>query len=161
MIIRKKFRFGERPNNLDDTNLRITPEDAQNLESYVSTIKHTLSILRQEIDAVKAGKLEVIGEVFEEKSKALKWLELHTPLVEPFLNHDLAGRLKIKEHLSELRQRIEEDGTILERMAIAAKTIRREVEKITKRNGLENVYGQSGQKLSGSPSAKASLDQEL
>lgn len=161
MISRKKFRFGERPTPASSTDLQLTQEDAQNLESYISTIKQTLAILRREIDGVKAGELEVVGEVFEEKSRFLKWLELRTPLVEPFLNHEFAIKLKIREHLSELKQSIEEDGAILSRMAIAARTILREVEKINKRNGLDNVYGQSGQRLSGASSGKASLDQEL
>lgn len=161
MIPRKKFRFGERMEAAPSAGLTLMPEDAQNLENYVSKIKETVAILRREIEDVKAGKLETVGEVFEEKSKILKWLELRTPLVEPFLNHEFALRLRIKEHLSELKQSIEEDGAILSRMAIAARTVLREVEKINKRNGLDNIYGQSGQKLSGAASGKPSLDQEF
>lgn len=161
MIARKKFRFGERIGAGGAAEIPLTQEDAQNLETYVVRIRETIAILRHEIDGIKAGNLEVVGEVFEEKSKVLKWLELRTPLVEPFLKHELASRLKIREHLAELRSSIEEDGAILSRMAVAARTVRREMEKITKRNGLDNVYGKSGQKLSNTGSGKSGLDQEL
>lgn len=162
---RKKFRFGERPDTApsveNESTIALTPEDAANLDDYVSKIKETVVILHKEIDAIKNGELEVITNVFDEKSKILKWLELRTPLVEPFLNHEFAQKINIKGHLAELKRSIEEDGAMLSRMAVAARTILREVEKINNRNGLGGVYGKSGQKVAGNTGPKMRIDREL
>ncbi len=161
----KKFRFGERmdaPAQGGTANqIPLTRQDELNLDEYVGKIKETVTILRNEITAIKNGELEVVSNVFDEKSKVLKWLELRTPLVEPFLNHDIARKLKIKEHLGELRKYIEEDGVMLSRMAVAARTILREVEKVSNRNELGNVYGKSGKKMSANSSGAPGIDREF
>ncbi|KAJ02020.1 flagellar biosynthesis protein FlgI [Sulfitobacter mediterraneus] len=161
----KKFRFGERmdaPVQGGTANqMPLTRQDEQNLDEYVGKIKETVTILRSEITAIKNGELEVVSNVFDEKSKVLKWLELRTPLVEPFLNHEAAKKRNLKKHLAELKKFIEEDDAMLSRMAVAARTILREVEKITNRNGLGGVYGKSGRKLSDAPKGKMRIDQEF
>lgn len=163
MIARKKFRFGERQEAPiePDALTALTARDEANLDAYVDKIKETVTILRQEITAIKNGELEVISNVFDEKSKVLKWLELHTPLVEPFLNHEIAQKSNMKRHLADLKKEIEEDGAMLSRMAVAARTILREVEKINNRNGLGGVYGKSGQKVSDAPGTKMRIDYEF
>jgi ABC-type phosphate transport system auxiliary subunit len=163
MIPRKKFRFGERQAapTAPDALIALTAKDEANLEAYVAKIKETVAILREEISAIKAGELEVISNVFDDKSRVLKWLELHTPLVEPFLNHEIAQKSNIKRHLTDLKKEIEEDGAMLSRMAVAAKRILREVEKINNRNGLGDIYGKSGQKVSGVSGRKMRIDYEL
>ena len=161
MIPRKKFRFGEREAVNPAAPIALTNEDAQNLDAYVGKIKETVTILRREIDAIKAGELEVVGQVYEEKSKVLKWLELRTPLIEPFLHHEAASNLGIREHLAVLKKNIEEDDALLSRMAVAARTVLREVEKITNRNGLSGVYGKSGHKRGAATGGAVNLDQEL
>ncbi|GAA6176185.1 flagellar biosynthesis protein FlgI [Sulfitobacter pacificus] len=163
MTLRKKFHFGERAttDSKAEAPIALTAEDEANLDAYVDKIQETVAILRKEITAINEGELEVISNVFEEKSKILKWLELRTPLVEPFLNHDIARKLKIKEHLGELRKYIEEDGVMLSRMAVAARTILREVEKVSNRNELGNVYGKSGKKMSANSSGAPGIDREF
>ncbi len=163
MTPRKKFRFGKRPETAanSDALIALTKEDEANLDAYVGKIQETVTILRKEITAINNGELEVISNVYDEKSKVLKWLELHTPLVEPFLNHDIARKLKIREHLADLKKNIEEDGAMLSRMAVAARTILREVNKIRDRNGLGDVYGKSGQKLSSKTGGKMRIDREF
>jgi hypothetical protein len=161
MIPRKKFRFGDRDASKSSAQLQLTAEDEQNLDAYVTKIKETVTILRKEMDAVKEGELEAVSNLFDEKSRVLKWLELRTPLVEPFLNHEFAQKLNIKGHLIELRKYIEEDGAMLSRMAIAARTVLREIEKINNRNTLGGVYGKSGQKISNATGGRINLDEEL
>lgn len=161
----KKFRFGERMENPASPGtpgqITLTREDEQNLDDYVGKIKETVSILRSEITSIKNGELEVVSNVFDEKTKVLKWLELRTPLIEPFLNHEAAKKRNLKEHLADLKKNIEEDGAMLSRMAVAARTILREVEKINNRNGLGGVYGKSGRKLSDASKGKMRIDQEF
>ncbi|MGC1504531.1 MAG: flagellar biosynthesis protein FlgI [Sulfitobacter sp.] len=163
MTLRKKFRFGERPqtDTKAEAPIGLTAEDEANLDAYVDKIQETVAILRKEITAINNGELEVISNVFDEKSKILKWLELRTPLVEPFLNHDIARKLKIKEHLGDLKKYIEEDGAMLSRMAVAARTILREVEKISNRNELSDLYGKSGKKMNAHSGAKMGIDREF
>lgn len=162
MIPPKKFRFGERMEQANQAGqMVLTAEDEQNLDAYVGKIRETVDILRKEIAGIKEGNLEVVSEVFEEKSKILKWLELRTPVVEPFFHHDFAQKLNIKGHLAELKNKIEEDGALLSRMAVAARTVLREVEKINNRNNLGGVYGKSGQKVSGEKAQRVNVDREL
>ena len=161
----KKFRFGDRSNaaqqNAPAGELTLTPEDETNLLDYMSKIKETVDILQYEIAAIKKGDLAVVGEVFERKERALKWLELRTPLIEPFLNHEFSEKLMIRKNLSELKKNIEEDDAMLSRMAIAARTILREFEKIINRNGLNGVYGKTGQKLGKTSTLQMSVDQKF
>jgi flagellar biosynthesis/type III secretory pathway chaperone len=162
----KKFRFGERRDSAAGPvkvpgQIALTAEDEQNLDAYVVKIKETVAILRKEINAIKGGELDVVSNVFEEKSKILKWLELRTPLVEPFLHHEAAQKRNIKTHLAELKKHIEEDGAMLSRMAVAARTILREIEKINNRNGLGGVYGKTGEKLGSASSTKMRIDREF
>lgn len=162
MIPPKKFRFGERLEQAGPAaQMTLTAEDEQNLDAYVSKIRETVEILRREIAGIKDGNLEVVSEVYEEKSKVLKWLELRTPVVEPFLNHEFAQKLNIKGHLSELKGKIEEDGALLSRMAIAARTVLREVEKINNRNNLGGVYGKSGEKVRADKGQQVNVDREF
>lgn len=161
MIPRKKFRFGERDASAPSAQMQLTAEDEQNLDAYVAKIKETVAILRMEMDAIKEGELETVSTLFDEKSKVLKWLELRTPLVEPFLTHEFAQKLNIKGHLIELRKYIEEDGAMLSRMAVAARTVLREIEKINNRNTLGGVYGKSGEKIGNASGGRINVDEEL
>ncbi|MFC6639679.1 flagellar biosynthesis protein FlgI [Sulfitobacter sp. JBTF-M27] len=161
MIPRKKFRFGERDASKPSAQIQLTAEDEQNLDAYVIKIKETVTILRKEMNAIKEGELEAVSNLFDEKSRVLKWLELRTPLVEPFLNHEFAQKLNIKGHLIELRKYIEEDGAMLSRMAVAARTVLREIEKINNRNTLGGVYGKSGEKIGNASGGRINVDEEL
>lgn len=161
MMQPKTYRFADQGRPDQGTEIALTEKDAENINQYVGKIRETVDLLRHEIDAIKAGELEVIGQIFEEKSRKLKWLELRTPLIEPFLDHEFAQKLSLRPLLAELKRNIEEGGAMLARMAIAARTIRREVEKIHNRNGLDNVYGKTGEKLAGGAGQKLKLDQEL
>lgn len=165
MTSRKKFRFGERnktgPHSGDPGTIELTQEDARNLDEYIAKIGETIRLLRLEINAIKDGHLDMVSDVFEEKSRMLKWLELRTPLIEPFLKHEAAKSRNLDGHLTELKKNIEEDGAMLSRMAIAARTIQREVQKINDRNGLDGVYGKSGQKLSQASPGRIRIDRQL
>lgn len=165
MIAPKKFRFGERQPmaTADGTPgpLILTPEDETNLDTYVVKIGETIKILREEIAAIKKGELKVVTSLFEEKSKSLKWLELHTPLVEPFLDHAAAKQRDLKTHMAHLKENIEENGALLSRMAITVKTILREHEKILNRNGLGGVYAKSGEKVSVNAGPEMKIDREF
>ncbi len=165
MTQRKKFRFGDRTEGVlaqgASTEPVLSPEDDANLHEYVVKIDETVALLKFEIAEIKKGNIEVVRDLFEKKERALKWLELRTPLVEPFLNHAVFEKLAIQQKLSELKRNIEEDDAMLSRMAVAARTIMREFEKIINRNGLDGVYGKSGQKLGKTSALNLSVDKKF
>ena len=135
-----------------------TAEDARNVEAYTVKIREILTLLSQEIAAIKSGELERVNELFESKSKLFKWLELRAPLVEPFLGNEIAKKYRLDSLLKELKDRIEEDTLLLSRMAAAAKTIVREVEKANERRGLDGLYGHSGKRADTSSGKNKGFD---
>ncbi|NRB02725.1 MAG: flagellar biosynthesis protein FlgI [Rhodobacteraceae bacterium] len=151
------FRFGKRQTALAATAssgaVLPTAEDMGNIKAYTQKIQEVLTLLSQEISAIKAGELDQVTALFEQKTALFKWLELRTPLIEPFLNNEAAKQHRMDDLLKELRDRIEEDTLLLSRMASAAKAIVREMEKANERRGLDGLYGQSG-KLSDTPKTK-------
>ena len=160
---RKTFRFSQRANasaSSSPNQLALTPEDEDNLRGYVDKIEETIEVLEREIQAIKGGDLGIVSTVFDEKARLLKWLELQTTLVEPFINQPIAQELEIKHHLSRLKKYVEEDSTMLSRMAVAARTILREVEKISNRNELDGNYGKLGQRVSGQSGNNMRVDQK-
>jgi len=160
----RTFRFGQRgtaPEGEAPDQLVLTPQDEENIHAYVSKIHDTIDVLNREVDAIKAGNLDVVSAIFDEKSRALKWLELQTPLVEPFMDHPIMVELEVKAHLKQLKGAIEEDSAILSRMAVAARTILREVKKISNRNALDGNYGKMGQRVSGVADKNMHVDQKF
>lgn len=161
----RKFRFGERrearENATASGDVVLTNEDEQNLDAFAETLKETIQLLREEIEAINSGKLGVVSEFFERKSKLMKWLELKTPLIEPFLPHQTAREKKIHLYLEELKEAAATDGELLSRMSIAARSVVREIEKASDRNGLSGIYGKSGQKLGAASEGNLRIDREF
>lgn len=161
----RKFRFGERRDALagspDTAAFGLTKEDKANLDAYAETLLETIELLRTEIEAIHGGHLEIVSELFERKSNLMKWLELKTPLIEPFLSHTSTRENKIPEYLQELKRAVAEDGELLSRMSVAARSVVRELEKANNRSGLTGIYGKSGQKLGGTNEANLRLDREF
>ena len=69
--------------------------------------------------------------------------------------------LEVKAQLKQLKGAIEEDSAILSRMAVAARTILREVKKISNRNALDGNYGKMGQRVSGVADKNMHVDQKF
>lgn len=139
----------------------LTREDQGNLETYARRIGETVTLLRSEVAGIQEGNLEVVGSLYEEKAAALKWIELQTPVVEPFLDSEAARRLNLRGLLADFQKAIEEDSAYLSRMAVAARTILREVEKISSRNSLGGSYGKSGKKLDQTGKNNTGIDREF
>jgi hypothetical protein len=161
----RSFRFGERRSvdgaEAPATALRVTAEDERNIAVFATQVEETVQLLRAEIEAIKEGRLSDVSAMFERKSEAIKRLELQSPLVEPFLQHEVAEKRGLANLLTELKTCIEEDAALLGRMAVAAKTVRREIEKVTNRNSLGGTYGVTGKKRGASADTELSLDQKL
>lgn len=138
-----------------------TVDDHANLDAFSQTLQDAIDLLHEEVDNINAGRLDVVGELFERKSRLLKWIELKMPVVEPFLTHDAATQRKIPDHLQQLRQAADQNSELLSRMSSAARSIMREIERAVERNGLSGLYGKSGEKLGASASGDTGIDQEF
>jgi len=145
----------------DAQSLIPTPDDEANLDAFAQTLLDATKLLREEVDNINAGRLDVVGELFERKTRLLKWIELKMPVVEPFLTHPSAESRNIPELLRHLRLAADEDGELLSRMSTAARSIMREIERAADRNGLSGLYGQSGQKLQDNSGAEMQIDREF
>lgn len=160
----RKFRFGERIALREADQVKgqvLTSEDESNLDAFHLKLKDAIRLLKDEVAAINAGHLGIVSELYEQKARALKWLELKMPLIEPFMSHDSVKKRNIQGSLEELKKMATEDSELLARMSIAARTIVREIEKVSNRNGLSGVYGKSGQKILGPTNPDMRLDREL
>lgn len=162
---RRKLRIGSRMEarltHRDAATMDPTPDDLANLDAFAQTLVDATGILREEIDNINAGHLDVVGELFERKTRLLKWIELKMPVVEPFLTHEEAAQRGIPDLLGHLRLAADQNGELLSRMSTAARSIIREIEKSVDRNGLGGLYGKSGQKLQDGNTTEMRIDQEF
>lgn len=165
MIAARQFRMSARKAQRDSGDqsdgVTATAGDIENIEAFAMKLTEATELLRKEIAAIKGGELHVVGELYEDKSAMLKWLELKMPLVEPFMNQQAALARKLPEKLGALREAVTEDSDLLARMASAAGTIVREIEKATQRHSLNGLYGKSGQKLSDQETGQMKIDREF
>jgi flagellar biosynthesis/type III secretory pathway chaperone len=161
MIATRQFRMGERQRSRTGAADEPTAIDLQNIDAFAAKINETVALLKREIQAINDGDLNVVSEMYEEKSGLLKWLELKRPLIEPFVKKDAAIARRLPELLDELRVTITENSNLLSRMADAAGAVAREIEKATQRHSLDGLYGKSGQKVSDPAVSKMTIDRKF
>ncbi|MCP4821575.1 MAG: flagellar biosynthesis protein FlgI [Shimia sp.] len=139
----------------------LTAEDHHNVETFTAKLEEAILILKDEVADISAGKIQAVSQRYEQKSQLLKWLELRMPLVEPFLQNPLVREFDIPAKLATLRDVAAQDSELLTRMATAARTIVREIEKASTRNELTGLYGKSGKRLAKEGSGRVSLNRSL
>ncbi len=161
MIASRQFRMGERQKSRTGAAGDPTALDLENIDAFAAKITEAITLLKRETGAIKEGELNIVSEMFEEKSGILKWLELKKPLVEPFLGKDAALARRLPELLEELRKTVTENSAMLSRMADAAGSVAREIEKATQRHSLDGLYGKSGRKVGDQTVSKMTIDREF
>ncbi len=159
MIAARKFKMSDRRKAAASG--VPSAQDIENIDAFTVKIGDAVSLLRKEITAINEGNLNVVTDLYDEKSNILKWLELRMPLVEPFMKGDIALTRKLPDRLAEFKQVVQENSTLLSRMATAAGTVAREIEKATQRHSLNGLYGQTGQKISDQNREKLTVDREF
>ncbi|MDK3016716.1 flagellar biosynthesis protein FlgI [Pseudodonghicola flavimaris] len=161
----RKFRIGRRQearrSQADGAGPVLTEEDEANIDAFSAKVGEAVSLLNEEIAAIRAGRLQIVGELFDRKAALLKWLELRMPLIEPFLRHEAVRARGLPVQLAQLQKAVSEDSALLQRMARAAGTIVRELKKASERNGLSGLYGKSGQKIGNSTGGRLRIDREF
>lgn len=161
MIAARQFRIGERKKSRAGGAGDPTSLDLQNIDAFAAKIQEAIALLRKETDAINQGELGAVSDMFEEKSGILKWLELKRPLIEPFIKKDAALTRRLPELLEELRGAVTENSSLLSRMATAAGSVAREIEKATQRHSLDGLYGKSGQKIGDQTVPNMTIDREF
>lgn len=161
MIATRQFRMSERKRTRTGAADDPTVMDLQNIDAFAGKLNEAITLLKKETAAINEGDLNVVSENFDEKSGLLKWLELKRPLVEPFVKKDAALTRRLPELLDELRGAVTENTTLLSRMADAAGSVAREIEKATQRHSLDGLYGKSGQKVNDPATSKMTIDREF
>lgn len=161
MIAARQFRMGERQKSRGGAVGEPSALDLQNIDAFAQKITDAIALLKKETGAIKEGELTVVSEMFEEKSGILKWLELKKPLIEPFIKKDAALARRLPELLDELREAVTENSAMLSRMADAAGSVAREIQKATQRHSLDGLYGKSGRKVSEQTPSKMTIDREF
>ena len=165
MLEKRRFRIGDRREARRSSGQQqgpvLTAEDAGNLDAFAAKLQEAIDLLSMEITAIGEGRLNVVNEIFDDKAAILKWLELKLPLVEPFMTHEGARTRRLPELLTELKDIVGEDSALLSRMAVAAGTIVREMEKARNRNSLHGNYGKTGEKIAKPATPEIHLDREL
>lgn len=139
----------------------VTDKDRQTLEDYADRLTEAVELLRQEIAAIKDGKLEVVNMLYPKKAELLKWIEMRAPLVEPFLTKPAAQEVELPAKLASFKTALQEDGELLERMSGVAASIAREIQKVLNRDSLDGLYGKSGQKLASGNDVRLKLDKQI
>lgn len=165
MLGKRRFRIGSRMQARQVAPAAgatiLTDEDEANIEAFTVRVGEAVALLNEEVTALTEGRFNVVSELFEQKAALLKWLELRVPLVEPFLQHEAAKSRGLPERLAELQAAVSEDSAMLRRMATAAGTIVREIRKATERNGLNGLYGKSGQRIGDQEGGQLRIDREF
>ena len=166
MISQRQFKFAGRkpqatPGGMPQMGLRPTDLDLQNIDAFANKLTEAVSVLRQEIAGINAGELNIVSELYQQKSSILKWLELKMPLVEPFMNDDSVKTRRLPDRLLELKEAVTENNALLSRMSSAAGTIVKEIEKAQNKHSLTGLYGKSGRHLGAQNGRSVRLDKEL
>jgi hypothetical protein len=141
--------------------LILNQEDLANLDAFEKIVVEATEILQLEIAAVKGGDFAIISKLIDNKTSALKSIELQMPLVEPIIRSKHKRAEAISDRLAKLKSVSIEDSDLLKRMAIAASTVVKELNRATDRHSLNGLYGNSGKKITGSVEIEQRIDKRF
>lgn len=136
-------------------------EDDRNLASFQEDAREVTALLREEIAAIHAGRLDSVTALFPRKAALLKRIELLMPVVEPFLKEQLRSDRALADRLSEMKAAVREDCELIERMSLALADVIRDIEKIRNRHSLDGIYEKSGRRVTGAAADLRQIDKTI
>ncbi|MCA0922626.1 hypothetical protein [Pseudooceanicola nanhaiensis] len=101
-------------------------------------------LLRDEIAAVGAGRLEEVNKLFPQKSALLQKLQDASPALEKAAQESGTSAERLREKLRAVQELIRSDLAILERMTHATGEIAKELSRLRERQSLNGLYGSTG-----------------
>lgn len=128
---------------------------------YIEIVEELTELLRHEIDAVERGDVSAIETSLTRKRELLSQIEEASPALQAEIPTDNKVARLLNERLSALREVLEQDLRIVERMGTAARDLATELGRIRKRHGLGGTYSAKGQQKDDPLKPPARLDRSL
>ena len=158
-----KERMAEKRKLIDSgiENIENIPSSDENTQMsfFLESIDRMCDLLKKENNSIKSGNLDIINELFEMKKEGLRIIENRSPIVEHLINH--VNFPEAPEKIKTLKELVDENGVLLERMNAAAKTISSELKKIKNKHSLNGLYEKTGRKINQGNISENKLDQNL
>ena len=140
-----------------DSASTLTAEDRENLETFEQVLARMLGLLGAEKEARMAGDNAAVAGLYEEKARLLKKLELHQPVIEPFLREGGPHVASLRDLIKDLADQLQINGRLLKGVAEASRAILDEVERARNRQSLRGLYDKSGHLRPTEPSDSTGL----
>lgn len=128
---------------------------------YIEIVEELTELLRQEIDAVERGDVSAIETSLTRKRELLSQIEEASPALQADIPTDNKVARLLNDRLSALREVLEQDLRIVERMGTAARDLATELGRIRKRHGLAGTYSAKGHQKEDPLKPPARLDRSL
>jgi hypothetical protein len=133
--------------------------DKEQFELFVNNLDNMIEILKLENFAIHSGDLDTVNKLHEDKKDGLRQLEIKTPIIEEYMK--FKNDPGVKEKIGFLKELIDNNGILLERMSFAARNITYEINKIQNKHSLDGLYEKSGRKIEENFTINKKLDQNL
>ncbi|MCR8550503.1 hypothetical protein M4578_21995 [Salipiger sp. P9] len=118
-------------------------------------------LLRDEIAAIGQGQLARVEELFPRKQELLAEIETAFADAEHLFTEESAAAEKLRRKLSDLRDLIQTDLSMLRRMTDATSAVAREIDRIRDRQSLSGLYERDGSQPQKSVSSPQRFDQSV
>lgn len=139
----------------------MTQTDDLSPARYIDIVEELTELLRHEIDAVERGDMTTVEATLARKRDLLTQIEEMSPALQAEIPTDNKVARLLNERLSALREVLEQDLRIVERMTNAARDLATELGRIRKRHGLAGIYSAKGQQKEDPLKPPARLDRSL
>ncbi|MBY6093036.1 hypothetical protein [Maritimibacter alkaliphilus] len=124
-------------------------------------IDQLTKLLRDEIAAIGAGRLEEVNKLFPKKAALLERLQEASPALEKAAQEEGAAAERLRDKFRTLQDLIRSDLAILERMTHATGEIAKELSRLRERQSLNGLYGSSGTTRQEVVAAATQVDQTI
>lgn len=128
---------------------------------YIEIVEELTELLRQEIEAVERGDMSSVEATLARKRDLLAQIEEASPALQADIPSDNKVARLLNERLSALKEVLEQDLRIVERMTNAARDLANELGRIRKRHGLAGTYSAKGQQKEDPLKPPSRLDRSL
>ncbi|EPX78023.1 hypothetical protein Salmuc_03345 [Salipiger mucosus DSM 16094] len=131
------------------------------MTKFETAVDELTALLEEENAALEAGEIDKLEPLFDRKSEIYNRLEIYEPVVEPILESHIDDFPQMRTKLPELRELVDANGILIERITAATSAVAREVKRIRNRHSLDGMYEKTGRKLGDPTSGRRSFDEKL
>lgn len=119
-----------------------------------------MRLLQDEIVAIRRGDLGQVDALATRKAELSAAVEVAAPAIEAALSADPPD-MALRGRIANLRELIETDRMLLERMTQASAAMLAEIIRIRDRHGLGGLYGEKGKPRAAEPVPLERLDRSV